>query len=378
MRSFALRLAGLVLLVVVCLVAAEFTARAYWAVSYGVPFLQPDRILYVIYPELRRIDRKQPRADDGFYDVLLLGGSVLHKEWGVVAPEVRKRLKEAGIEKPRVFQLAAPAHTSRDSLLKYAAMEDAEFELVVVYNGINETRANNVPPELFRDDYTHYAWYETANLLAEHHGRSHFALPYTLSHAWLRLRQLLEPEHYVPFYCPRHDWLDYGVELRSTAALRRNGEEIVAIARERGDPLALMSFAIHVPDDYSFDAFEEKRLDYRNHTMAINDWGHPENVVAGVEAHNRALAEVAGAAPEVLFVDQAALMPRGATWFDDVCHLTPVGASRLVDGLFRASLARWPAREMPPQRRGAEGASTSDPRVSPGGESADPAPPLRE
>ena len=68
-------------------------------------------------------------------------------------------------------------HTSRDSWLKYAALGEARFELVVFYDGIVERlrgtqdqgeimkkkkdetkrRANNAPPDIFREDYAHYS-----------------------------------------------------------------------------------------------------------------------------------------------------------------------------------------------------------------------------
>ena len=75
--------------------------------------------------------------------------------------------------------------------IEYEALGNEHFDLVLVYDGINEARANNVPPDLFRDDYGHYGWYEVVNALARHQGRARFALPYTAEYLGLRLRELL-------------------------------------------------------------------------------------------------------------------------------------------------------------------------------------------
>src|SRR5215204_4764936 len=59
----------------VCVVSAELASRAFWRLSYGVPFRHPSRILYAYYPELRDVVTKSPTRGDGFYNILLLGGS---------------------------------------------------------------------------------------------------------------------------------------------------------------------------------------------------------------------------------------------------------------------------------------------------------------
>jgi hypothetical protein len=314
-----------------CLGAAELAARGFWAVAYGVPPLEPGRILYGWYPKLARVDRARPSRDDGSFDVLLLGGSVLHPQWGRVPQELRRQLDAAGVGEHRIFDLAEIAQTSRDSRLKYEALADARFDLVVVYHGINETRANNAPPELFRADYSHYAWYEVLNALAPYHGKAHFALPLTVRYIAVRLRQRLGAERYVPQHRPNEAWLAHGSELRSTESFRDNLEAIAALARERGDPLLLATFALYVPDDYSERAFAAKRLDYGLHRTPLERWGIPANVVAGVRAHNEVVRSLAADGDASFFVDEARLMPRGARSFDDACHLTPDGSQRFVE-----------------------------------------------
>lgn len=315
--------------------ALEGVARAFWSLAYRVPFNRPSRILYAWYPELERVSRKQPARDDEFYDVLLLGGSVLHNDWGQVERALAERLAFGGRPTVRMFNLAMPAHTSRDSRLKYAALGRARFELVVVYHGINDTRTNNVPPELYRADYSHYAWYETVNAMTSYHRRAVSPLPYTLKYVLLSLRQRLQPGRYAPREAPRPEWLQYGSDYRSARALESNLRAILDLARRRGDPVLLASFATHVPADYSPEAFAARRLDYGLHLSAIEEWGRPSDVLGAITAQNEAVRRLASG-DSVLFVDLASLMAGDPRWFNDACHLTVEGSLRFAERLAEA------------------------------------------
>ena len=326
-----------------CALLAEAAMRGYWQLRHAVPFFAPDRILYVSYPELRSVADSPPRADDGIRDVLLLGGSPLHESWGQVESELLEQLARAGRRNVRLFNLAQPAHTSRDSLLKYAALEDFRFDRVIVYHGINETRANNVPPELFRDDYSHLAWYEVANALAPYHGSSRFALPFTLRYLTLRTGQALAPGRYAPEDAPREEWLRHAAEARSAASFERNLAGILAIAARRGEPVVLMTFATWVPADYSYEAFRAKQLDYLLHHSPIELWGRREHVLAALAAHNDVVRRLADGREGVVFVDQARLMPDGGRYYNDPCHFTVLGSQLFAGNLVEALVRVLPA-----------------------------------
>jgi hypothetical protein len=90
-----------------------------------------------------------------------------------VEQSLLEQLAFTGHRNVRVFNLSMPALTSRDGWLQYAA------------------RANNAPPEIFREDYSHYSWYEIVNMLSAYHHRAHFALPYTVRYLGLRARQMM-------------------------------------------------------------------------------------------------------------------------------------------------------------------------------------------
>ena len=312
--------------------------RAFWWVVYSVPFNHPARVLYAYYPGLASIDSVRPSHDDEYYDVLLLGASTLHKDWGEIEQSLLEQLAHNGRRNVRIFNLAQPAHTSRDSLLKYAALDKARFELVIIYDGINEARANNVPPQLFHEDYSHYAWYETVNALAPYHGRTYFALPYTLRYLFVRMRHVLAKDNYVPPEAPRRDWVQYGRESRTAVSFEHNLETILDLASRRGDRVMLMTFATYVPADYSLEAFKAQRLDYDLHRMPIELLGAPENVLKTVAIHNDIVRSLVGRHQGVMFVDEARLMAGEPGYFNDVCHLTVLGSSKFVENLLTVLL----------------------------------------
>lgn len=335
------RLLALLVSIILAALVLETGARLFWYQRHGVPLGSPDRILYAYYPELREVDEARPDHDDDFYDVLVLAGSVLHPEWGNAVQDLKAQLEDLVTRRVRVFNLAMPAHTSRDSRLRYEALREHGFELVIFYHGINEVRANNVPPELFREDYSHYSWYEVVNALAAYHGRSSFAVPYTLRFLALRVRQIMEPDRYVPTHDPREEWLDFGAEVRTAVSFDANLETVLELARDRGDSVMLMTFAIHVPDNYSHEAFAAKQLDYGRHLLPLETWGRPPNVRKAVAAHNDIVRRKAVEHQEALLVDQARLIEGSAENFDDACHLTAAGASvfaRNVHEVLRSAL----------------------------------------
>jgi lysophospholipase L1-like esterase len=321
-----------------CAALLEALSRGFWWIRDGVPPSEPGRLLETLYPELRPIRERTPAARDGTFDLLLLGGSVLHESWGQVESQILEQLARAGHRSVRVHNLAQAAHTTRDSLVKYAALGGARFDLVFVYHGINDARANAAPPEVFREDYSHLPWYELVNALAPAADGAALALPATLRFAFARLRQSVSPGSYAGGDRPRPEWLRHGAEPRSPAAFERNLAAILELAAGRGDRVALGTFALHVPPDYSLEAFREKRLDYLLFYSPIELWGERDHVVAAVAAHNEAVRRLA-ARPGVLLVDEERLVPRGARTFNDPCHLTNEGSEIFARNLVEAILA---------------------------------------
>lgn len=336
-RGGAWRNALLLLVAVLASAAlAEGLARGFWWLRSGVA--SPDRLLEALYPELRPLAERPPERGDATFDVLLLGGSVLHDSWGDVEEQLLEQLARAGHRDVHIHNLAQPAHTTRDSLVKYEALGGARFDLVVVYHGINDARANAAPPEVFRDDYSHLPWYELVDALAPAQGRARFALPATLRYLAARVRQALAPGRYAGSDRPRPEWLRYGSALKSAAVFEHNVGGVLELAAARGDPVLLATFALHVPRDYSLAGFREKRLDYLLFYSPLELWGEPSNVAAAVRAHDEALRRLAARTPGAILVDEDRLMPRGARWFNDPCHLTSEGSAIFAGYLVEAML----------------------------------------
>jgi len=302
-----------------------------------VPMLQTSQLKVArFFPEMRkcRVLTESITRDDEYYDVLLLGGSVVTDEYGTIAPLLRERLATLTERKVRLFNVGACSHTSRDSLLKYRMLEGKEFDLVVFYHAINETRMNNCPREMFRADYSHASWYDRLSRLERHRELNYFILPYTLE--YLITGVLDSPK--FGYYLPRHNaqdgqWLDHGSEIKTTECFRANLSEIVELARKRGAEVLLPTYAYSLPADYSLAKMKAHELDFAAHKTPVEVWGKPEAVIKGIEAHNTVTREIGRANRHVILVDLAAEMAGGAKNFDDVCHLTGDGCRSWVEAI---------------------------------------------
>jgi hypothetical protein len=99
--------------------------------------------------------------------------------------------------------------------------------------------------------------------------------------------------------------------------------------------MLLMTFATYVPENYSLEAFRKKQLDYGLHRAPIEWWGAREHVLATVAVHNEIVRNMAAQHKNVLFVDQASLMPQSGRYFNDPCHFTVLGSTKFVENLVR-------------------------------------------
>ena len=346
-RRFHGILAGVVF-ALATLVLAELAARVFWRVGYGIPLSRPATVLYAVYPELWQMSWKDEDVRDQHpLRVLFLGGSALNPAWGNVEKEVQERLT-VELERPVViYNMAEIGHTSRDSLVKYRALAANRFDLVVFYHGINDARANNVPPERYRPDYSHYAWYDTVNALEARPGGRWIVLPATLRFLAVRAKDTLGLADYLTMDAPRPDWLQYGADIKTAASFESNLREIVALASERQETLLVMTFATYVPAGYTPEAFRERKLGYTLHLSPIEMWGTPANVLSAVLRHNEVVRRVAESDARIRFVDQASEMPAEGRYFNDVCHLTAAGSHVFVDNMLATaviSLAKAPRR----------------------------------
>jgi hypothetical protein len=315
------------------LVLAESAARAFWK-TRGVPFFQTHKSIYLsFYPEVGRVERELRRDDRDCFDILMLGGSVLHKDYGDIEHVLRERLIRATRKCVRIHNLSAAAQTSLDSYYKYRHLSGQSFDLVLIYHGINELRANNCPSSMFRDDYSHLSWYRLINDFEDGLRLRWFVLPYTVKFVILKGVERMGWSSSRPTHRPEPASLDFGCDVKTASPFGRNLEGILRVASERREPVLLMSFALYIPEDYTEKRFENRSLDYTSHMYPVELWGKAPCVAAGIAAHNRVIAELARQTDGVLFVDQDALIPKEGLYFNDACHLTHEGCERFVDSI---------------------------------------------
>jgi len=310
----------------------ECSARVYLDVKDDIPFFaSPSRHIYRYYPQLKTLPPAPPAP--GELRVLLLGGSVLKNPLYDIGAHVEKRLEAAPElkgRKIRVFNLAVEGHTSLDSYYKYVlASRRTSFDYVVAYDGINDLRANNCPPEMFRADYSHYSWYDEVNFYFRHEKlfRAHTYFPYFAYVASRRMRDRVSGRVYLPRERPRAEWYGYGTGIKTAGPFAQNVERVAALARRNGAAPAIASFAYYIPPGYSFEKF--KTGEYKDEYMfPVEMWGTPEAVDKGLKIQNAAAWAIADK-QHAAYLDEAARLRGRADAFIDVCHLSPSGVARL-------------------------------------------------
>lgn len=303
---------------------------AWWVLDVPITASpQPQHVLKHYYRGLRRtaILETPVTREDGQFDVLLLGASVLED----AGEHFERRLSERLARPLRVFNVAESAHTTRDTMIKWKYLADKAFDVVVVYHGINDARMNCCPPGEFRTDYSHCQWYRglEARLAA---GRVN--LPQLAADRVLNLIDLGEPRS--------EELLDYGREIKTAGSFRAHLEPIARASQSPDVLVVLMSFASYFPENYTKQAFLAGELDYTDGTYRLpaEIWGRPEAVRATIAVHNGVIRSLAEAYPQVLCVDQAARIPAEGRYFADPCHFSAAGRELFVDNLVSAIVER--------------------------------------
>jgi hypothetical protein len=323
-RSFKRRIIALFFCGLLLLFVLEGISRLEWSFRSDTSFFSPNVSFY--YPELPQRQGAKGAGNDGILQVLLLGGSVLHPDWGNIPEALEEKLSLACNRKVRILNLAMPGHTTLDSVHKHRRLEGRRFDLIMCYHGINELRLNNCPGDMFRRDYSHYSWYRVINFFEGNPGVPDLAFLFSLGYRMVRLHEKLgSPPRYIPRDRPSEAMMEHGGDIKTASPFKDNMERIHRMARNAGAPLVLMTFAFHLPPDYSLEAFEARSLDYCLHSCPVEIWGRPADISRGIKVHNDIIRGLAAGSEGVVFVDQNARLPGGARYFNDVCHLTQEG-----------------------------------------------------
>jgi hypothetical protein len=307
---------GYSILIVLCVISTELTGRLYWEAKIPGAFFDSDRIIYNYQRNLlgTGLPDADVRGDDGYFDVLLLGGSVVAHGFGRIDDYLAEGLSDIKGQ-VRVWNGAEAAHTSRDSWEKYSLLADKHFDLVIVYDGINESRFNNAEPGQFRPDYSHVGWYRQINAFHEHWEIGYFVLPFILH------KMLIDVESEFGWFASKD-----GVNLPNASnrpTLTRDSfshyiQLIVDTARARGEPVALVTYALYSP--LSTDEWLKTRA-----------WGYPKMIEQDVAAHNDVLRRIGSSASNVIPIEMVGAIESSRDSFFDACHLTDKGAHRWAD-----------------------------------------------
>lgn len=290
-----------------------------------------------------------PHVPEGHFRILTLGASAF------VTRDFPRRFEDSLSNapffrqrgtRPRVVSTGVPAHMTFDSMWKYDHWyRGYDFDLVIFYHGINDARANNYPAAHFRDDYTQLPYYRRFapmfDWIERHPALSRsFTLTWGLSlfrSASLRLAPAFQRE--APYNDPRDDpWLTEGATIKTAPIFEANLRGVLRLADERGQRLLLLTYAYHLPEDYTHERFQARQTGYTfmEESVATEVWGLPENVVRAIEAHNAVVRKVAASRPDVLFFDMERFMPKDREHFIDICHWTDLGRERFTQGVLQA------------------------------------------
>jgi len=320
-----------------CYALAWLGIHTFWYLAAAVPFHQKPTLGDQFFPAIRLqgLRTHRPRHDDGIFDLLLLGGSVIHPEWGSVEARLRARLEQACPGRFRLYNLSQPGFTSRDSLLSYRQLDQCQFELVLVYDGMNDLRLNCCPPELFADDYSHAPRYAAL--------RGDLSQP--AQGVWQIASQGLATD--LQWGTSDPALLEHARRPQTPRTLRANFAELLTLARHRHDPVLLLTYAWHLPDDYTLEKFSNHELDYARHAparCAAELWGRPADIPAILTLQNAAIRDLAQTSPHATLCDLADELPRTGVNFVDPCHLTDAGCEEFVARI-------WPSleRHLPPR-----------------------------
>ncbi len=294
----------------------EIVCRSFWFVKYHVNFFKMGDIIYVFYPQVKNIEKSY---NSSCKSVLLLGGSVLHDDFGRVEYWINNYLSPHNIN---VYNVSAPGHTSLDSYYKYYLMKNLHFDAILFYHGINETRANNCPENIFRKDYSHYSWYLLINSYFKHKEIPYFVSYYTFVYLFVRALEKYELIKIVPTHDPLRKWVIYGDSIKTMQSFENNLKRICNIAKDKKDGYIILPLFLLNRSSY---------IDTTSHySCPASLWGIENNVRKGVNFHNMVIKKIKDDMDNVVLIDMYRLMQADSNLMVDICHFNSKGSERFA------------------------------------------------
>ena len=335
-----------VLYLLFLLIVFEIATRSFFSIAIDIPFFKQDRIFLKYYPELRPYLDQTILAKEGQKNVLILGGSVVNVNFCNFQDLLNNGAKASATGVVYgVDTLAKYAQNSLDSWYKYDLLRHRKYDNVLFYHGINDTRTNNCPSDVFDLDYRQVEFYNELFVLFRHPEINLTILPYLTD---FLIQKLLSstgikptiPKEYniMEFYFDKKitntDWWEYANEIKSKNSFRRNLDRIASLSVEKKEKLIVISYAWFQPDDYTFEGFIAKKLGYTDHAWPTEIYGPPAYVPLGIQAHNEIGREITRKYPNLKHLEFADSLPKEGPYFLDICHLTPLGCQRLGEAVF--------------------------------------------
>ncbi|MBU4332842.1 MAG: hypothetical protein KKD07_00195 [Candidatus Omnitrophica bacterium] len=329
-----------VFVVLLALLLFEVGARVLITAKSKTPIFKTQELIYTCYDELKDINGLSIIKDNRYFDLLILSASIFDTDydWGKqIVEDLSRRLGKELNKTVRIHNLSRKAMSSRDSKIKAGYALDKDFDLILWYHGINDVRANNCPDQLYKDDYSHYLWYDKVNAFQRFKRINKFLIsPYCVNLAWITIQEKFKLKEYVSEYWkPNHLWIDHGDKIKTGQSFQDNLLFVIKKAKERNIPMMVMTFAYYVPDDYSLEKYYKRELDWAKHDWPIEVIGKHDNVRKGMEIHNKVIEDVAiGTGQDMLmFLDMNNIIEKNKDNFRDVCHFTENGARVFVDNI---------------------------------------------
>ncbi len=325
--------------VFVFLLFFEFSLRLFYSIKYEKYkiLIRPFCILEKYYPGIGEAMSEQINDNNGAIDILFLGGSVLHSDWGTIEQELKGKLMSAYSCDVNIDNLALTANTSLDSKIKYDLLKDQHYDIILLYHGINEVRFNNCPESFFKDDYSHVEFYNNVYSITNLFSR--FSIfPHAFNSLKIKSSQMFGNKKLLPLgKSENSEWLDYGRDIKTSRTFYKNYEAIIEVATKSNAVVVIPTFAYYVPIGYSLTDFQEKKLDYTKFICPIEIWGNTENVVKGIETHNKAIEAYwkdNSQMENLYFIDMNDSLTKKGSNFDDVCHLTHDGSTEYASIIY--------------------------------------------
>lgn len=256
-------------------------------------------------------DKSQPST----IRILTLGGSAMFNR------KMTQRLIE-GLSKitPRQIEVMGAAlrtHTTRSSLIKYEAqLYKYHFDYVLIYHGINDLWMNHVAATDFRDDYSHLnAFYKRNSLINN---------------------SLIARYLYNKFLWRAPPRQAEGAGIAASKTFEHNMRQLIQLVKRDGGVPVLMTFAWHIPENYTKESFESDGAGYNNQTRydmwPVELWGEVDYVKQGLILNNSTVRKLARE-ENVLLIDQESMLSKDIRNFGDVCHFSESGTEIFVNSI---------------------------------------------